>query len=71
MSSIFNAADTNDFAKLCVLGGLSFFTWRNSEQSETTMILFQIKTDFSLFFSEKVRHDIQAPQKLFFISVML
>jgi len=48
---------TDDFAKLYVLGGLSFFTWRNSEQPETTMILFQMRTDFSLFFSEKVRHD--------------
>lgn len=70
MSPVFNVAYTDDFAKLYVLGGLTFCTWRNSEQSKTTMILFQMRTDFSLFFSEKVRHDIQAPQKLFFISVM-
>lgn len=67
MSSGFGVAYPTDFTKHCVLGGLNIFIWRTSEQSETTMIFFQI----SNFFSEKVKHNMQASQKLLLIYVMM
>lgn len=53
MSSGFNVAHPNDFTKLCVLGGFNFFVWRTSEQSETTMIFFQMRSNFFFFFLKK------------------
>lgn len=50
MSSGVNVAHPDDFTKLSVLGGLSFFLWRTSERSETTMIFFQMRSNFSLLF---------------------
>lgn len=48
------------FYKALYFGWTSFFTWRNSEQSETTMVSVQMRTYFT--FSEKIRHDIEASQ---------